>query len=123
MAVLGINHIAFRTPDPEGLHAFYARLHDAEALAGEHHALRAGDVVLVFFMSTAAEARSDPDELAFGVDRAEFDRALDRARKLDAVAREPVEHTPWSRGFLVTDPDGRRIEIIHDDHSVFWRES
>jgi catechol 2,3-dioxygenase-like lactoylglutathione lyase family enzyme len=33
MAVLGINHIAFRTPDPAGLRAFYLELLDAEPLA------------------------------------------------------------------------------------------
>jgi len=53
VGVLGVNHIAFRTPDAERLRHFY----------------------------------------------------------LDA----------WSRGLYVRDPDGRRLEITHNDHGAFWR--
>ncbi len=122
MGVLGINHIAFRTPDVERLHAFYAQLLEGEPLEGEHHGLRAGAVLLVFFPSASGGTRQDPDELAFDVDRGEFDRVLERARAMGALAREPVAHARWSRGFYLVDPDGRRIEIIHDDRSVYWIE-
>ena len=122
MGVLGVNHIAFRTPDPARLKAFYRELLDAEELAGSHDPLRIGHTLLVFFPSERAGAADDPDELAFDADRTGFDEALERARTLGVVQREPVEPTPWSRAFLVRDPDGRRIEITHDDRSVYWRE-
>jgi catechol 2,3-dioxygenase-like lactoylglutathione lyase family enzyme len=123
VGVLGVNHIAFRTRDAERLREFYAELMDAEALDGAHGTLRVGGALLVFFESDADPVvRTDPDELAFDVDAAGFADVLARAERMDCLARPPVEHTPWSKGFLVHDPDGRRIEFVHDDQSVFWRE-
>ena len=122
MGILGVNHIAFRTPDVARLKAFYRELLDAEVLDGSHDPLRVGHALLVFFPSERGGAADDPDELAFDADRAGFESALERARGLGALQREPVEPTPWSRAFLVRDPDGRRIEITYDDRSVYWRE-
>jgi catechol 2,3-dioxygenase-like lactoylglutathione lyase family enzyme len=122
MGILGVNHIAFRTPDPAGLRAFYRDLLAAEELDGAHDPLRVGDTLLVFFPAEHGGAADDPDEIAFDADRAGFDEALERARTLGAIQREPVDHTAWSRGFLVRDPDGRRVEITFDDRSVYWRE-
>jgi catechol 2,3-dioxygenase-like lactoylglutathione lyase family enzyme len=122
MGILGINHIAFRTPDPAGLKAFYRELLDAEPLEGAHDPLRVGHTLLVFFASDANPVSADPDELAFDADGAGFDRALERARGLGALQRGPVEPTPWSRSLLVRDPDGRRIEVTYDDLGVYWRE-
>jgi catechol 2,3-dioxygenase-like lactoylglutathione lyase family enzyme len=123
MGVLGVNHIAFRTPDTAALKAFYRELLDAEVLVGSHDPLRVGHTLLVFFESERGGAGDDPDEIAFDADRAGFDAALERARSLGALQREPVDPTPWSRAFLVRDPDGRRIEITYDDRSVYWREA
>jgi catechol 2,3-dioxygenase-like lactoylglutathione lyase family enzyme len=122
LTVLGINHIAFRTPDPARLREFYADLLGAERLEGAHDPLRVGGILLVFFRSEEAGRRDDPDELAFDVDAVGFEEALARARNLGALQREPVTHSPWSRGFLVRDPDGRRIEIAYEDRSVYWRD-
>jgi catechol-2,3-dioxygenase len=36
--------------------------------------------------------------------------------------RGPVEHTPYTKGSYLTDPEGRRFEFIHDDPGVYWRE-
>jgi catechol 2,3-dioxygenase-like lactoylglutathione lyase family enzyme len=122
VGVLGVNHIAFRTPDPARLRAFYAELLGAEALEGSHEPLRAGSALLVFFGSDRNTVSEDPDEIAFDVDAAGFDEALERARLLGAVVREPVAHTPWSKGFYVHDPDGRRIEITYDNRGIYWLE-
>jgi catechol 2,3-dioxygenase-like lactoylglutathione lyase family enzyme len=122
MGILGVNHIAFRTPDPARLKAFYRELLDAEELEGSHDPLRVGSTLLVFFPAERGGVGDDPDELAFDADRAGFDGTLERARRMGAVRREPVDHTPWSRGFLVADPDGRRVEITYDDRGVYWRE-
>jgi catechol 2,3-dioxygenase-like lactoylglutathione lyase family enzyme len=122
MGVLGISHIAFRTPDPARLNAFYARLLTAERLEGEHGPLRVGSTTLVFFPSDKNEIGPDPDEIAFDVDIEGFWAALERARELGVLEREPVQHTAASRGFLVRDPDGRRVEIAHEDRGVYWRE-
>ncbi len=122
MGILGVNHIAFRTPDPAALKAFYRELLDAEELDGSHDPLRVGDTLLVFFEAERGGAADDPDEIAFDADRAGFEQTLERARRLGALRREPVDPTPWSRAFLVRDPDGRRIEITYDDRSVYWRE-
>jgi catechol 2,3-dioxygenase-like lactoylglutathione lyase family enzyme len=122
VGVLGVNHIAFRTSDPEALRAFYSELTGAEELDGEHWPLRVGMTLLAFFRSDAAgRVSEDPDELAFEVDANGFDDVLARAEKLGVLTRRPVEHTSWSKGFLVRDPDGRRLEFVHD-HSVYWRE-
>ena len=122
MGILGVNHIAFRTPDPAALKVFYRELLDAEELDGSDDPLRVGQTLLVFFPSERGGATDDPDEVAFDADRAGFAETLERARTLGALEREPVDHTPWSRGFVVRDPDGRRIEITYDDRSVYWRE-
>jgi catechol 2,3-dioxygenase-like lactoylglutathione lyase family enzyme len=119
MGVFGIDHIAFRTPDPARLRAFYAELLGAEQLEGEHAPLRVGGTTLVFFEEDAAVGA---DELAFDADLEGFSQALEAARRLGALEREPVEHTPWSRGFLVRDPDGRRVEVVRNDEGVYWRE-
>lgn len=122
MGVLGINHIAFRSPHPTQLRSFYADLLGAEPLTGAHDPLRVGAVLLVFFTSEGGGAGADPDEIAFDVDSSGFEDVLARARRLGVAVRGPVDHTPHSRGFYVSDPDGRRVEIIHEDHGVFWRE-
>lgn len=122
MGILGINHIAFRTPDPARLNAFYARLLAAERLEGAHGPLRVGSTTLVFFPSDDNEIGHDPDEIAFDADAEGFEAVLARARELGALEREPVEHTELSRGFVVRDPDGRRIEIAYEDRGVYWRE-
>jgi len=119
MGVFGINHIAFRTPDAARLREFYAELLGAERLEGAHAPLQVGGTTLVFFEEEAAVGA---DELAFDADLVGFSSALEAARRLGALEREPVEHTPWSRGFLVRDPDGRRIEVVHNDEGVYWRE-
>ena len=122
MGIVGINHIAFRTTDPARLSAFYGRLLAGERLEGAHGPLRVGSTTLVFFPSDANEIGPDPDEIAFDADAEGFEAALGRARDLGVLEREPVEHTAASRGFLVRDPDGRRIEIAYDDRGVYWQE-
>jgi catechol 2,3-dioxygenase-like lactoylglutathione lyase family enzyme len=122
MGVLGVNHIAFRTPDPAGLKRFYAELLDAEVVAGAHDPLRVGRTLLVFFEAEEAGLPADPDEISFDCDAAGFEASYRRAQALGAVQREPVRHTQWSQGFVVRDPDGRRIELTHDDLGVYWRE-
>jgi catechol 2,3-dioxygenase-like lactoylglutathione lyase family enzyme len=117
VAVLGINHVAFRSPDPARLRAFYRELLDAEELEGDHDPLRVGSVLLVFFEGAAG----GEDELAFDVDLAGFDAALQRARGMGREIRGPIEHTPWSKGFYTADPDGRRVEVVYDDKSLYWR--
>lgn len=121
MGVFGINHIAFRTPDTARLKAFYEELMAGEPLSGEHDPLRVGTLVVVFFPSDGRRAE-DPDELAFDVDAAGFVEVYERAKHMGVLVREPVEPTPWSRAFLVRDPDGRRLEFTYDDHGVFWQE-
>ncbi len=121
LSVLGINHIAFRTPDTARLKAFYAELLGAEVLEGSHDPLRVGSVILVFFPSESTPP-DDPDEIAFDCDAHGFRRAYETAKRLRVVTKDPVEPTPWSKAFLVRDPDGRRIEIVYDDHGVYWRE-
>jgi catechol 2,3-dioxygenase-like lactoylglutathione lyase family enzyme len=122
VGVLGVNHIAFRTPDPAGLKRFYAELLDAEELDGAHDPLRVGGTILVFFESGENAISADPDEIAFDCDAAGFVGCYERAEALGAVKSEPVSHTRLSKGFVVRDPDGRRIELTHDDRGVYWRE-
>jgi len=122
MGVFGVNHIAFRTPDPARLKRFYAELLDAEMVEGAHDPLRVGRMLLVFFESAEGGAPADPDEIAFDCDAPGFAECYERAKALDALDREPVSHSPSSKGFLVRDPDGRRIELTYDDLGVYWRE-
>jgi catechol 2,3-dioxygenase-like lactoylglutathione lyase family enzyme len=121
MGVLGVNHLAFRTPDPDRLRRFYLDLTGAEELDGEHRPIRVGQTLLVFFESTGGGAAEDPDEIAFDVDERGFEEVLERARALGCTIRGPVEHTPISKGFYLEDPDGRRLEFTHDDRGVYWR--
>jgi len=117
--VLGINHIAFRSSDPARLRDFYERLLGAEAIEGAHDPLRVGGTLLVFFEADGPAGR---DELAFDVDASGFEESLHRAEGMGLAVRGPVEHTVWSRGFYVEDPDGRRVEITYDDRAVYWRD-
>jgi catechol 2,3-dioxygenase-like lactoylglutathione lyase family enzyme len=121
MGVLGINHVAFRSHDPVALRRFYLELTGGEPLDGAHDPVRVGHTLLVFFASERRYSDADPDELAFDVDSAGFREVLERATTLGVLQRGPVQHTDWSRGFYVTDPDGRRLEFICDDHAVYWR--
>jgi catechol 2,3-dioxygenase-like lactoylglutathione lyase family enzyme len=122
VGVLGVNHIAFRTPDAAQLKAFYQELFAPEVVSGSHDPLRLGATLLVFFESDTNEISADPDEIAFDVDLAGFEETLERARTMDVVTRDPVAPTPWSRAFLVRDPDGRRIEITYDNRGIYWLE-
>jgi catechol 2,3-dioxygenase-like lactoylglutathione lyase family enzyme len=120
--VLGINHLAFRTPDPDTLRRFYLELTGADELDGAHNPLRVGHTLLVFFGSEALGRADDPDEIAFDVDKTGFDDVFDRANRLGCEIRGPIAHTSFSRGFYLNDPDGRRLEFIYDDPGVYWRE-
>jgi catechol 2,3-dioxygenase-like lactoylglutathione lyase family enzyme len=122
VGVLGVNHIAFRTPDPTRLKRFYEELFAAEVVEGSHDPLRIGSTLLVFFESHGNPISEDPDELAFDVDLAGFEETLARARELGVITRDPVAPTAWSRAFRVWGPDGRRIEITYDDRGVYWLE-
>jgi hypothetical protein len=102
------------------LRRFYLDLTGGESLDGAHNPIRLGHALLVFFASERVHGDEDPDELAFDVDAAGFEDVLQRARRLGALTRGPVKHTPWSKGFYVSDPDGRRLEFTHDDHAVYW---
>lgn len=122
MGVLGINHIAFRTPHPDRLRRFYVELTGGDPLEGEHDPVRIGRTLLVFFTADAPGAGAESDEIAIDVDLSGFDDVLQRARDLGCEVRGPVEHTAYSKGFYLNDPDGRRLEIICDDPGVYWRE-
>jgi catechol 2,3-dioxygenase-like lactoylglutathione lyase family enzyme len=119
MGVLGINHIAFRSPNPARLRAFYEGLLGAEALEGAHDPLRVGGALLVFFEGDGSVGQ---DELAFDVDAGGFEESLRHAEHMGLSVRGPVEHTAWSKGFYVEDPDGRRVEITYDNRAVYWQE-
>ena len=121
MGVLGVNHVAFRTANVRRLRSFYEELLGAESLDGDHQPLRAGSVLLVFFESSGNTVSDDPDEIAFDVDEEGYAATLASARHLGILRGDPVDRTAWSRGFVVQDPDGRRIEITYEDHAVFWR--
>lgn len=122
MGVLGVNHLAFRTSAPDRLRRFYVELTGADELEGEHGPIRIGRTLLVFFASETDGAAEDPDEIAFDVDASGFDDVLQRARALGCDIRGPVNHTRFSKGFYLNDPDGRRLEFIHDDPGVYWQE-
>ena len=122
VGVLGVNHIAFRTSNPGRLRSFYLELTGGDPLEGEHDPLRVGRTLLVFFAADAPGAAADPDEIAFDLDLSGFDDVLRRAQALGCEVRGPVEHTAYSKGFYLNDPDGRRLEFIHDDPGVYWRE-
>jgi catechol 2,3-dioxygenase-like lactoylglutathione lyase family enzyme len=122
VGVLGVNHIAFRTPDAGRLKGFYQELFAPEVVSGSHDPLRLGATLLVFFESEGNTISEDPDEIAFDVDLAGFEETLERARAMDVLAREPVSPTAWSRAFLVRDPDGRRIEVTYDNRGIYWLE-
>lgn len=120
MGVLGVNHVAFRSHDPQALRRFYLELTGGDSLQAAHDPIRIGHTLLVFFASPRRFADSDPDEIAFDVDRAGFEDVLERARRLGALERGPVEHSAFSQGFYVRDPEGRRLEFTHDDSSAYW---
>jgi catechol 2,3-dioxygenase-like lactoylglutathione lyase family enzyme len=122
VGVLGVNHLAFRTPDPNRLRRFYLELTGAEDLEGEHGPLRVGQTLLVFFRSESPSTSTDPDEIAFDVDEPGFADVLERAHGLGCEIRGPLEHSRVSRGFYVNDPDGRRLEFVHEDRGIYWRE-
>lgn len=122
MGVLGVNHLAFRTPDPDRLRRFYLELTAADEVEGEHDPIRVGQTLLVFFGSREHRVTDDPDEIAFDVDSSGFEEVLRRARTLGCEIRGPVAHTQFSRGFYLSDPDGRRLEFINEDPAVYWRE-
>jgi catechol-2,3-dioxygenase len=111
--------VAFRTPEPKRLRDFYSNLLGAEVLDGAHDPLRVGSTLLVFFEATGPAGQ---DEIAFDADARGFDESLRCAREMGLEVRGPVEHTAWSKGFYVTDPDGRRVEVTYDDRGVYWRE-
>lgn len=121
MGILGINHIAFHTPDIKRLHGFYSQLLDAEPIEGEHYPLRVGRTLLVFFETESGQGEPSGTEIAFDVDRVGFDEMYERSKNLGALEHEPREVNEWSRLFHVRDPDGRRIEFSYNNPGVFWR--
>ena len=112
MGVLGINHIALRTPEPHRLRAFYGELLGAEELDGAHDPPRAGHTLIVFFASERAGRAESPDEIAFDVDARVSARSWSARSGWGCSRARLVEHTPWSKGFCVRDPDGRRLEFV-----------
>ncbi|HUA11063.1 MAG TPA: VOC family protein [Solirubrobacteraceae bacterium] len=121
MGVIGVNHLALRTPDATALRRFYLDLTGAEPLDGDHEPIRLGQTLIVFFPSEDAGAAPDADEIAFDVDGAGFDDVLGRANGLGCDVRGPVAHNACSTSFYLRDPDGRRLEFILADPGVYWR--
>jgi hypothetical protein len=90
----------------------------AEPLVGDHEPIRVGHTVLVFMQS---DAKDNKLGVGFDVDAAGFEDVLEKARSLGALERGPVQHTALSKGMFLRDPDGRQIEIVHNDLGVFWQ--
>lgn len=118
MSVMGINSIWSYTPNIERLRKFYFELLEAESLKGDHEPIRVGHTVIVFMQGLAD---SNKLGLGFDVDAIGFDAILGKAKAMGVLKRGPVEHTPFTKGFFVTDPDGREIEIVYNDLGVFWQ--
>ena len=118
MGVTGIHSIWFYTPDIARLRKFYIDLLGAESLVGDHEPIRLGHTVLVFMQGTPESNRL---AIGFDVDSVGFESILSAAQSMGALERGPVQHTPISRGLFVKDPDGRQIEIVHNDLGVFWQ--
>jgi hypothetical protein len=122
VGVLGVNHIAFRTHDPGALRRFFSSSRPGDPLEGEHDPVRVGRALLVFCAAETPGAAAESDEIGFDVDLSGFDDVLQRARALGCDVRGPVDHTAHSKGFYLKDPDGRRLEFIHEDPGVYWQE-
>jgi catechol 2,3-dioxygenase-like lactoylglutathione lyase family enzyme len=118
MSLTGINSIWFFTPDIERLRKFYIDLLGAEPLKGDHEPIRVGHTVIVFMQGSADSNRLG---LGFDVDAAGFETILRKAKAAGVLKRGPVEHTPFSKGLFLSDPDGREIEIVYNDLGVFWQ--
>lgn len=118
MSVIGINSIWFHTPDIARLRKFYLDLLGAEPLKGDHEPIRVGHTVIVF-MQGAPD--SNKLGLGFDVDGPGFESILAKAKSMGILKRGPVEHTPFTKGLFLGDPDGREIEIVYNDLGVFWQ--
>lgn len=118
MSITGINSVWFHTPDIARLRRFYVELLGAESLVGDHEPVRVGHSVLVFVKGSA---ESDKLGLGFDVDANGFEEILGKAKAMGIVKRGPVEHTPFTKGLFLSDPDGREIEIVYNDIGVFWQ--
>ena len=116
MGVFSINHVAFRTSDGAAARVDFNLL-GAEVVVGAHDPLRVGSTLLVFFEATGPAGQ---DEIAFDAD-AGVSTSRSGVRGRWAEVTGPVEHTAWSRGFYVTDQDGRRLEVTYDNRGVYWQ--
>lgn len=119
--MIGIDHLGLACRDVEATRAFYINVLRAEPLQGSHSPVRVGSVVLAFF-PTNDDAQARGTEIAFSADRAEFEWIYEASKSEGLVRREPVDHTPFSKGFSLVDPDGREIEVAYVDPGVYWRE-
>jgi catechol 2,3-dioxygenase-like lactoylglutathione lyase family enzyme len=108
MAIVpGIDHVAFETPDPDGVASFYERHLGARVVKTEGHPVMA-------YLRTGALAFHKPDgpgaHTAFRV--SEGERAA-LAKRLDAegIDNEERDHG-IAVGLFFRDPDGRLVEAI-----------
>ena len=118
MSVTGINSIWFYTSNISRLRTFYIQLLGAESLVGDHEPIRVGHTVLVFMQGVP---ESNKLGLGFEVDGPGFEEIAERAKSMGVLQRGPTQHTSISKGLFVIDPDGRQIEIVHNDLGVFWQ--
>jgi len=118
MAVTGIHSVWFFTPDIARLRNFYIEVLGAEPLTGDHEPIRVGHTVLVFMLGDPQENRL---AIGFEADAAGFEQVQEKAKKLGVLERGPVQHTALSKGLFLRDPDGRQIEIVHNDLGIFWQ--
>jgi catechol-2,3-dioxygenase len=118
MGVTGIHSVWFFMHDIARLRNFYIEVLGAEPLTRDHEPIRVGHTVLVFM-------QGDPQEnklaIGFDADAAGFDQVVEKAKKLAVLERGPVQHTAVSKGLFLRDPDGRQIEIVHNDLGIFWQ--
>jgi hypothetical protein len=110
--------IWFYTPNIARLRKFYIDLLGAEPLKGDHEPIRIGHTVIVFLQGATDSSRLG---LGVDVDAIGFETILGKAKATDALKRGPVEHTPFSKGLFLSDPDGREIEIVYNDLGVLWQ--
>jgi catechol 2,3-dioxygenase-like lactoylglutathione lyase family enzyme len=102
-----IDHVAFESPDPDGLAAFYKRVFGAKVVRTEGHPVMA-------YLGVTGIALHHPDGAGphTGVRVSEEEREQVR-RRLEAEGIESVERDHGiAVGLFFRDPDGRTIEAI-----------
>jgi predicted enzyme related to lactoylglutathione lyase len=114
MATASLNLVVIRSADLDRAARFYGALgiqfqREKHGSGPEHLAGNVGSVVLEIYPGSEA---GDTRGVRLGFRIASLAATLVAVQEADGIVVSPAQESPWGLRAVVSDPDGRRVELV-----------